>query len=128
MVMMDYQFVCLNGFWFFKPLSVIFRNFLKAGYFPIAWKKVSVVPVHKKGNKQILVNYRPVSFLPICTKLFERIIFGTIFQHLTVNKLLDPNQSGFFPGVSCIHQIISITHKICASFLANPSLEVRRVF
>ena len=34
-----------------KPLSVIFRNCLQAGYFPTAWKKANVVPVNKKGNK-----------------------------------------------------------------------------
>ena len=85
-------------------------------------------PCHKKGNKQILSNYRPVSLLPICSKRFEKIIFDTIFQHLMVNKLLNPNQSGFMPGNSCIHQLISIIHEIYASFDANPSLEVRGVF
>ena len=40
-----------------KPLSIIFRDCLKAGYFPTAWKKANVVPVHKKGSKQILSNY-----------------------------------------------------------------------
>ena len=68
-----------------KHLSIIFRNCQKAGYFPTAWKKANVVPVHKKGNKQILNNYRPVSLLLICSKLFE-IIFDTISQHLPVNK------------------------------------------
>ena len=111
-----------------KLLSIIFRNCLKAGYFPTAWKKANAVPVHKKGNKQILSNYRPVSLLPICNKLFEKIIFDTIFQHLTANKLLNPNQSGFMPGDSCIHQRFSITHEIYVSFDANPSLEVRGVF
>ena len=95
-----------------KPLSIIFRNCLKAGYFQTAWKKANVVPVHKKGDKQILNNYEPVSLSPICSKLFEKIIFDTVFQHLTINKLLNPNQSGFTPGDSCIHQLISITHEI----------------
>ena len=111
-----------------KPLSIIFRNCLKAGYLPTAWKKANVVPVHRKGKKQILSNYRPVSLLPICSKLFEKIIFDTIFQHLMANKLLNPNQSGFMPGDSCIHHLISIAHEIYASFDANPSLEVRGVF
>ena len=44
------------------------------------------------------------------------------------NNLLDPNQSGFTPGDSCIHQLISITHEIYASFDSNLSLEVRGVF
>ena len=43
-----------------------------------------------------------------------------------VNKLFNPNQSGFMSGVSCIHQRISITHEIYASF--DPSVEVRGVF
>ena len=73
-----------------KPLSVIFRNCLKAGYFPTAWKKANVVPVHKKGNKQIMNNYRPVSLLPICSKRFEKIIFDTIFRHLMASNLLNP--------------------------------------
>ena len=98
-------------------------NCLKTGYFPTAWKKTNVVPVRKKGNKQILSNYQPVSLLPICRKLFEKIIFDTIFQHLMANKLLNPNHSGFMSGDSCIHQLISIIHEIYASFDANPALE-----
>ena len=42
--------------------------------------------------------------------------------------MLNPNQSGFMPGDSCIRQLISVTHEIYASFDANPSLEVRGVF
>ena len=103
-----------------KLLSIIFRNCLKAGYFPTAWKKANVVPVHKKGNTQMLNNYQSVSLLPICCKLFEKIIFDTTFQHLMANKLLNPNRSGFMPGDSRIHQLISITHEIYASFNANP--------
>ena len=107
-----------------KPLSIISWNYLKAGYFPAVWKKASVVSVDKKRSKQILNNYQPVSLLLICNKLFEKIIFDKIFQHLMVNKLLNRNQSGFIPGDSCIHQLISITREIYASFDTNPSLEV----
>ena len=62
-----------------KPFSIIFRNSLKASYFPAAWKTANVVPVHKNGNKEILNNYRPFALLPFCSKLFEKIIFDTIF-------------------------------------------------
>ena len=129
MVMIGYQFVCFKWLQMIsQPLSIIFWFSLKAGYFPTAWKKAKVVLVHKKGNKQILSNYRPVSLLPICSKLFEKIIFDTILQHLMANKLLNPNQSGFMPGDSCKHQLISVIHEIYVSFDANPSLEVRDVF
>ena len=100
MDMMGYQFLCFYASYAIsKPFSTIFRNSLKAGYFLRALKKANVVPVHKKGNKQILSNYRPVSFLPICGKLFEKIIFDTIFQHLKANKLLNPNQSAFMLAI-----------------------------
>ena len=43
-------------------------------------------------------------------------------------KLLNPNQSGFGPSDSCIHQLLAITHEILEAFDCNPSLEVRSVF
>ena len=106
----------------------MFRNCLKAGYFPKVWNKANVVPVRKKGIKQILNNHRPDALLTICGKLFEEIMFDTIFQHLTEYNLLNPNHSGFMPGNSCIHQLISVTHEIYVSFDSNPLLEVTDVF
>ena len=44
-----------------------------------------------EGDKHILNNYWPIFLVTIWNKLFEKIIFDTIFQHLTVNKLLNPN-------------------------------------
>ena len=75
----------------------------------------------------MITNYRPVSLLPICGKVFEKIIFNSLFVHLNNNNLKS-NQSGFRPGDSCIHQLISITHDIDKAFDANSSLEVRGVF
>ena len=57
----------------YKPLPLIFRCCIENGKFPSEWKKANVVPVHKKDNKQTLENYRPVSLLPICGKIFERL-------------------------------------------------------
>ena len=48
-----------------KPLDLIFQSCMKQGKFPIEWKKTNAVPVRKKGDKQILKNYWPVSLLPI---------------------------------------------------------------
>ena len=86
------------GYQISKSFSITFRNCVMVGYFPAAWKIASVVPVHKKGNKQIPNNYGTISLLHICGKLFEKIIFNDIFQILTENKLFKPNRSGFMPG------------------------------
>ena len=82
----------------------------------------------KKGDKQLITNYRPVSLLPICGKVFEKIIFNSLFVHLNNTNLLKSNQSGLRPGDSCVHQLISITHDIYKAFDANPSLAERGVF
>ena len=111
-----------------KPLKLIFESWLRTRLFPDQWKKANVVPIHKKGDKQLIENYRPVSLLPICGKVFERLIFNSLFNYFIENNLLSPPQSGFIPGDSCVQQLISITHEIYNAFDCNPSLEVRGVF
>ena len=96
--------------------------------FPNEWKKANITPVHKKGDKQFIKSYRLESLLPICSKILEKIIFNSLFKYLEDYKLLTCNQSGFRPGDSCMHQLLSATHEIYKSFDGNPSLEVTSVF
>ena len=56
------------------------------------------------------------------------IIFNSFFRYLDDNYLLNSNQSGFRPGCSCVHQLLSLTHDIYKAFDVNPSLDVRGVF
>ena len=98
---------------------------MKFGTFPDDWKKGNVLPVHKKGNKQIVNIYRPVSLLPICSKIFEKLVFDAIFKFMIENNLLSGTQSGFKPNDSCVNQLILITHNVFSVFDANPLLEVR---
>ena len=108
-----------------KPLSIIFNDFLKERRFPSDWKKAHVLPVQKKGDKQCLKNYRPISLLPICRKFFERLFYNDIFTIFTDNNLIYSNQSGFRSGDSCVDQLIAITHEMYQSF--DDGLEVRGV-
>ena len=64
-----------------KPLMLIFNNSLNQGIFPKPWKKANVTPIHKKGEKTDVLNYRPISVLPICGKIFERIIYNTLYNY-----------------------------------------------
>ena len=81
-----------------KPLSIIYRNGLNTGTFPDICKKSNIVPVHKKGDKQIVKNYRPLSPLRECGKLLGKLAFNLIFDFLDNNSLLSANQSGFRPS------------------------------
>ena len=107
-----------------KPLSIIFKNCLHTGTFPNNWKKSNVVPIHKKGDKERLQNYRPVSLLPACSKIFERIVFNPMLEFLEKNNLLCPHQSGFRSSGSCQSQLLSIVHGIYGNFDQSPTLEV----
>ena len=64
--------------------------------------------------------------LPICRKIFERLIFSKMFRFFLEKKLIIPHQSGFKPVDSCIIQLLSITHEIYKSF--DDGFEVRSVF
>ena len=54
-----------------QPVSLIFRGCIDTGVYPDTWKKSSTVPVHKKGDKQIVNNYRLLSLLPIYSRVIE---------------------------------------------------------
>ena len=110
------------------PLKIIFTNCLRSGLFPHIWKHANVVPVHKKNEKNLKGNYRPISLLPIFGKILEKLIYDSLYSHLVSSELLNPNQSGFRPGDSTVNQLISITHTIFKAFDCNPPLDVRSVY
>ena len=110
------------------PLKLIFNNILSTGIFPKQWKRANVTPVHKKDNKQLIKNYRPISLLPIFAKVFEKIIFMELYNHLVGNNLITNNQSGFRPGDSVTNQLIYLVHEIYKSFDCYENFEVRSVY
>ena len=110
----------------YKPLNFLFKSCLETGYFLSEWKKDNVAPVFKKGNKQLLKNYRPISLFPIIGKIFERLLCNKIFDFFIRNNLISQNQSGFRPGDSCINQLLVVTNKIYKSF--DACLDIRVVF
>ena len=109
-----------------RPQNIIFKTCLNTGKFPSELKKGNVVPIHKKDDLQNVKNYCSVSLLPICGKMFERLIYNVMYDFLTENDLLSPIQSGFRSGCSCINQHLSINHEILNAF--NEGLEVRGIF
>ena len=79
------------------PLKMIFENILVTSLYPDSWKLANVTPIFKKGDKKSTNNYRPISLLPICGKMFEKIIFNNLYSYLNANNLITKNQSGFPP-------------------------------
>ena len=107
-----------------KPLSIIFQACLENGKFPSEWKKPMWFLSSKKNNKQELKNYRPISLLPVSSKIFDRLLYDSMSKFFTENNLISLNQSGFKPGDSCVNQ--PLTHQIFKSL--DNGHEVRSVF
>ena len=110
------------------PLKLIYEQVLATGIFPNIWKSVNLTPIHKKGDKQLVKNYRPIPLLPICGKMFEKIIFKKVNLFFTTNNLITKNQSGFRSGDSTTNQLLTLVNEIHESFDNRNSLEVRSVF
>ena len=110
------------------PLRIIFANCLRRGLFPAIWKYANIVPVHKKNEKNLKENYRPISLLSIFGKILEKFMYDSLYSHLVSHELLNPNQSGFRPGDSTINQLLQITHTIFKALDCHPPLDVRSVY
>ena len=76
----------------------------------------------------LVKNYRPISLHPIFRKMFERVIYNSLFNYFQSNRFFTPSQSGFRSGDSCIAQLLSIIPQIQTAFDENPTVDVRRVF
>jgi hypothetical protein len=88
----------------------MFNISLSQGKLPIDWKKANVVPIFKKGNKLEVSNYRPVSLLPIISKVLERCILNKIIE--TIRPQITRLQHGFMKGKSTTTQIITVISNI----------------
>ena len=110
------------------PLQIIYSNILLTSIYPDMWKLANVTPIFKKGDKQLIKNYRPISLLPICGKILEKIIFNNLYQYLNSNNFITKNQSGFRPGDSTTNQLLYLVDEIHQAFDSTACYEVRAVF
>ena len=92
------------------------------------WKLANVAPLFKKGNKQVIKNYRPISLLPVCGKFPEKIILNNLYTYHLTNDLITKNQSGFRAGDSTTNQLLYLLEEIHQAFDSTKSFEVRTVF
>ena len=110
------------------PLQIIFTNIFSTSIYPDMWKLANVAPILKKGNKQLIKNYRPISLLPVCEKILEKIIFDNLYTYLHRNDFITKIQSGFRPGDFTTNQLLYILDEINQAFDSTKFFEVRTVF
>ena len=117
------------------PISILVNDSLKAGYFPKCLKHALVIPIYKKGDKANSGNYRPISLLPILSKIFEMNINEQISIHLDSLRLICDRQFGFRKHHSCEQMILCLLDdwriKLDDSspcFIGAISLDVKKAF
>ena len=95
------------------PLSILFKLSYNSGLLPTDWKCANIVPVHKKGPKNDIENYRPISLTSLVMKTFERIIKEEII--LKTSHMLDERQHGFLSQKSRTTNMLSFTDNVVMS-------------
>ena len=88
----------------------MFNQSISTGIVPTEWKLARVTPIFKKGARQDVNNYRPISIIPAVAKIFERIIYNQLYGYLNVNDLLANCQSGFRSIHSTLTSLLEATN------------------
>jgi hypothetical protein len=71
-----------------------------------------IIPIHKKGDKSLLANYRPISLLTSFSKIVERVMYNRLVSHLTKRTILSPNQYGFQEKLSTDNAVYTLLNVI----------------
>lgn len=82
-------------------LTYICNLSISTSMFPDKWKEAKVRPLHKAGPLNDLNNFRPISILPILSKVIEKHAHDSLLSYLESYKLIHNTQSGFRPNHSC---------------------------
>ncbi len=94
------------------PLTYILNLSIRTKAFPEEWKAAQVTAIYKDGKRDEPSNYRPISVLPTCSKLLERVIHTQLYAFLKASGLLSKAQSGFRAGHSTVTCMIDFLHAI----------------
>lgn len=79
-------------------LCKLFNCSIMEGTFPDILKIAEVIPIYKSGAQTDIRNYRPISILPVLSKLFERLLKSRLLNFLNENDVLSTRQFGFQSG------------------------------
>ena len=97
-----------------KPIAKIFNISISSGLFPSNCKIAKLKPFYKKGSKTNPENFRPISLLPLTSKIIERIVYDQVDNLLLQNNIVYNYQSGFRKNHS---------NDLCLSFLNDKILK-----
>ncbi len=89
---------------------------------PSNWKSANIVAIHKSGSRQNVANYRPISLLPLISKVFERILCNHLWRH--VQPAISEQQHGFVPGRDCTTNLTSLLQEAYSAVDRRGQLDI----
>ena len=104
----------------------IFNLSLSQGKFISTFKKAKVIPIHKKNKKNDMNNYRPISLLPVISKVLEKLMHTRLYSFLNSKNTFYANQFGFRPNHSTAQAGAILADKISQAL--NKNMKVASVF
>lgn len=106
---------------FSLPLSILFKSSISSSSFPRLWKSSFIIPIHKKGSKSDIDNYRPIAKLSCIPKSFESIIYSSLSE--TCKSIISPNQHGFVPNKSTTTNLLEFSSDIIGAFISKSQVD-----
>jgi hypothetical protein len=95
-----------------SPMVYLCNRSILSGIFPSWHKYAQIVPTFKKGDKEQPTNYRPISLLTSFSKIFEKVIYKRLDNHVNANNILAKEQYGFRSNTSIEQAIYQLTNNI----------------
>ena len=93
----------------------LFNKCISDAIFPQSLKIACVIPIHKKGVTSDPSNFRPISMLPVMSKIFERLIFNRFSKFFSDHSVFTPTQFGFMKNKSTLDAIVNLTEQLYES-------------
>ena len=111
----------------------IYNLSIESGIFPDSWTIARVAPIFKRGSTEDRSNYRPISVLPVVSRLFERLIYDQLYEYLDSNKHLFIDQYGFRNLHSVVSCLLNCTNDWCVNidrgkFTAMIFIDLKKAF
>ncbi|GFW42984.1 probable RNA-directed DNA polymerase from transposon X-element [Trichonephila clavipes] len=98
-------------------ITLLINQLFKNNYFPDSWKTAVVIPILKPDkNPELAQNYRPISLLSCLSKVYEFVLLQRLNQHCAAANFIIPQQCGFRPKCSTVHQLLRVTELIHSGF------------
>ena len=105
-------------------LCSLFNKSFNERVFPDCFKIAKVIPLHKKGNKNILDNFRPISLLPQFSKMYDKLFKKILLYFINKYTILNENQFGFRQNYSTEDTLHHLSETVCAELENNNNCAV----